>query len=116
MANDLKAILPADFAEGRFLGRAMAPEGPVVISIRDGVIYDLTTSVASVAGAIARREFDGGTVIGPVAWISMFSTRATAPPWASLRVTSPVSASESPADSPSFFISDEHRTVNAAMC
>ena len=51
MANDLKAILPADFAEGRFLGRAMAPEGPVVISIRDGVIYDLTTSVASVAGA-----------------------------------------------------------------
>ena len=67
MAYDLKAILPADFAEGRFLGRAMAPEGPVVISIRDGVIYDLTTSVASVAGAIARREFDGGTVIGPVA-------------------------------------------------
>ena len=67
MAYDLNAILPADFAEGRFLGRAMAPEGPVVISIRDGVIYDLTSSVASVAGAIARREFDGGTVIGPVA-------------------------------------------------
>ena len=67
MANDLKAILPADFAEGRFLGRALSPEGPVVIAIRGGLIYDLTAKVASVSGAVARREFDGGIELGPVA-------------------------------------------------
>jgi len=67
MANDLKAILPADFAEGRFLGRALSPEGPVVIAIRGGIIYDLTATVASVSGAVARREFDGGIELGPVA-------------------------------------------------
>lgn len=66
MAVDLKAILPADFAEGRFLGRALSPDGPVVFAIRNGTLFDLTQDVASVSGAIARRTFDGGTELGPV--------------------------------------------------
>lgn len=66
MAVDLKAILPADFAEGRFLGRALSPDGPVVFAIRNGTLFDLTQDVASVSGAIARRSFEGGTELGPV--------------------------------------------------
>ena len=66
MAVDLKAILPADYADGRFLGRAMSPEGPVVFAIRDGQLFDLTQTVASVSGAVARRIFDGGTQVGTV--------------------------------------------------
>ncbi len=66
MAVDLKAILPADYADGRFLGRAMSPEGPVVFAIRDGQLFDLTQTVASVSGAVARRIFEGGTQVGSV--------------------------------------------------
>ena len=66
MAADLAAILPADFAEGLFVGRAMSPDGPVVLAIRDGVLFDLTETAASVSGAVARRQFDGGREIGPV--------------------------------------------------
>ena len=47
--------------------------------------------------------------------MSMFSTRASAPPVASLRVTSPVSASESPADRSSAFISDEATTPGTTL-
>ncbi|GAB5348371.1 fumarylacetoacetate hydrolase family protein [Alteriqipengyuania sp. 357] len=67
MAVNLKAILPADYAEGTFLGRALSPDGPVVFTIRDDTLFDLTEVVASVSGAVARRMFDGGTELGPVA-------------------------------------------------
>ena len=66
MAVELKAILPADHAEGTFLGRALSPEGPVVFTIRNDTLYDLTETVASVSGAVARRMFEGGTELGPV--------------------------------------------------
>ena len=59
MAEALQTILPPDYASGVFLGRAQSPEGPCVIAIRGGRLFDLTQEVASVAGAIDRRRFDG---------------------------------------------------------
>ena len=67
MADDMISILPADYTTGRFIGRALAPEGPVVIAIRDGMLYDLTNVTPSVSGALARRAFDGGDKLGLIA-------------------------------------------------
>ncbi|GAB5352702.1 fumarylacetoacetate hydrolase family protein [Qipengyuania sp. 483] len=66
MADNISDSLPADYERGRFLGRAQSPDGPCVILIEQGNLYDLTNRVASVSGAIARRAFDGGKLIGPV--------------------------------------------------
>ncbi len=66
MATMLSDILPQDHSAGRFLGRAQSPEGPCVIAIREGQLFDLTAEVATVAGAIDRRAFDGGRPLGPV--------------------------------------------------
>ena len=67
MAEALQDLLPPDFASGVFLGRAQSPEGPCVITVRSGRLFDLTGQAASVAGAIDRRRFDGGRELGPVA-------------------------------------------------
>lgn len=66
MAIDMIESLPPDYARGTFLGRAQTPEGPVVLAVRDGTLFDLTQVAASVSGAIERRQFDGGTALGPV--------------------------------------------------
>ncbi len=66
MAEGILESLPADFREGHFIGRALSPEGPCVISIEGGVIHDLTGVASTVSGAIARRAFTGGVPIGPV--------------------------------------------------
>ena len=66
MAEALQTILPPDYVSGVFLGRAQSPAGPCVIAIRGGCLFDLTQEVASVAGAIDRRQFDGGRDLGPV--------------------------------------------------
>ena len=63
----IASFLPADHAGGQFLGRALSPDGPCVIMIRDGAIFDLTRQTATVSGAIARRAFAGGDRIGAVA-------------------------------------------------
>ena len=65
MANLVEDTLPRDFARGRFLGRAQSPDGPCVIAIRNGTLFDLTEEVSTVSGAVARRTFDGGREIGP---------------------------------------------------
>lgn len=65
-ADSIADFLPADYAAGQFLGRALSPAGPCVIALRDGQIYDLTEEVASVSGAIARRAFGGGRLLGKV--------------------------------------------------
>lgn len=62
----INGFLPADHAQGHFIGRAQSPEGPCVIAIRDGAIYDLTGVAATVSGAVARRAFQGGELIGTV--------------------------------------------------
>jgi fumarylacetoacetate (FAA) hydrolase family protein len=66
MAGQITDILPPDFATGSFLGRAQSPAGPHVIAIRDGQLFDLTEEVATVAGAVERRVFSGGKLLGPV--------------------------------------------------
>ena len=66
MAGNLIEILPADYASGQFLGRALSPAGPCVIAIREGQVFDLTEEVATVAGAIDRRAFGGGRRLGTV--------------------------------------------------
>ncbi len=66
MAENLTTILPGDYSSGQFIGRASGPHGPCVIAIRDGRLFDLTGVTATVAGAVARRVFSGGTEIGPV--------------------------------------------------
>jgi fumarylacetoacetate (FAA) hydrolase family protein len=66
MAVRILESLPADYPQGHFIGRALSPEGPCVISIEKGVIHDLTGIASSVAGAVARRCFTGGAAIGPV--------------------------------------------------
>ena len=63
---ELRLCLPGDWKAGRFIGRAQTSDGPVVIVIRDGSLFDLTHECASVSGAIARRHFDGGEELGPV--------------------------------------------------
>jgi fumarylacetoacetate (FAA) hydrolase family protein len=66
MAGTLIDILPADYATGQFIGRALSPAGSCVIAIHRGHLFDLTPEVASVSGAVARRLFSGGAPIGPV--------------------------------------------------
>ncbi|WP_086608820.1 fumarylacetoacetate hydrolase family protein [Erythrobacter donghaensis] len=66
MAERILESLPADYREGHFIGRALSPEGPCVITIAEGQIHDLTGVASTVAGAVARRAFAGGRVIGSV--------------------------------------------------
>src|SRR3546814_2335644 len=48
MQQSLTESLPADQQGGQFLGRALAPEGPVVLRIADDTLFDLTDEVATV--------------------------------------------------------------------
>ena len=66
MSESLSACLPDDFISGLFLGRAQSAAGPHVLVIRDGLLYDLTEVVPTMAGAVARKIFAGGRLIGPV--------------------------------------------------
>lgn len=66
MAVRILESLPADYPRGHFIGRAQSPEGPCVITIESGVIYDLTNVAATVSGALARRTLTGGVALGPV--------------------------------------------------
>ncbi|HYD25192.1 MAG TPA: fumarylacetoacetate hydrolase family protein [Croceibacterium sp.] len=66
MVAELIDVLPSDFAGGTFIGRARSPEGPCVIAVRGGELFDLTAEVATVAGAVDRRVFTGGRSLGPV--------------------------------------------------
>lgn len=66
MAARILESLPADYREGHYIGRALTPEGPCVITIEGGVIHDLTGIASTVSGAVARRSFSGGVPLGPV--------------------------------------------------
>lgn len=66
MVGELIDILPPDYAAGSFLGRAQSPAGPHVVAIRESLLFDLTEEVATVAGAVDRRAFSGGKLLGPV--------------------------------------------------
>lgn len=66
MADKILECLPADYPRGHFIGRVRTAEGPCVIAVRKGQIFDLTEATATVSGAVARRAFDGVKLIGPV--------------------------------------------------
>jgi fumarylacetoacetate (FAA) hydrolase family protein len=66
MAERILEALPADHLRGSFIGRVLSPDGPGVIRIAQGKLFDLTGQVATVAGAVAGRRFAGGREIGPV--------------------------------------------------
>ena len=66
MELGLAACLPHDYADGVFIGRAEAADGPHVIVLGEGRIRDITSLASTVSGAIARRVFSGGTDLGPI--------------------------------------------------
>ncbi len=66
MVVNIVECLPADYLRGHFIGRAQSPDGPCVIAIENGDIYDLTHLAASVSGALARDVVSGGARIGTV--------------------------------------------------
>lgn len=66
MGSGLLACLPRDHADGLFIGRAEAPDGPHVIVLRDGRIADITAQASTVSGAIQRRVFAGSIDLGPI--------------------------------------------------
>jgi fumarylacetoacetate (FAA) hydrolase family protein len=43
------AMLPADWREGRFIGRLMAPEGPIPIMIEGGMAFDMSRVAPTVS-------------------------------------------------------------------
>lgn len=55
MGLGLSGILPGDWLDGCFIGRADFGDGPSPILIVNGQLHDLTPVVASIAGAIERR-------------------------------------------------------------
>lgn len=66
MTSQLAHVLPADFRQGHFIGRAQSPDGPCVIAIQHGTLFDLTEQTATCARAFAERIFTGGREIGSV--------------------------------------------------
>lgn len=66
MSRKIAEFLPGDQASGTFIGRALSPDGPCVLLLNNGRIFDLTKEVASVSGAVARSQFEGGVDIGAV--------------------------------------------------
>ncbi len=59
-------FLPADWREGRFIGRVATAEGPSPVIIADGVVHDMARVAPTVAELIAQRCFDttGGEPLG----------------------------------------------------
>jgi len=66
MAGKLIDMLPPDYGSGTFLGRAQSPAGPHVIAIRDGLLFDVTRDASTVSGAVDRRAYTGGELLGAV--------------------------------------------------
>lgn len=64
--TELLDCLPPDFAQGRFIGRAQGPQGPCVILIDDGQLFDLTEVTPTVSGALERGITHCGNLLGPV--------------------------------------------------
>lgn len=63
---NLQDVLPDDYRVGLFIGRAQSPQGPCVVAIRNGDLFDLTQDVATVSRAVEERLFSGGQRLGSV--------------------------------------------------
>lgn len=66
MATELQHCLPDDFRSGRFIGRALSDEGPCVILIDKGKIFDITSQCPTVSGAFEKGVPDSGVSLGDV--------------------------------------------------
>ena len=110
---EMWASVPAVVSIELSTTRASADEFSSFIARMPPVASTAAMDEVSMAESVARSVAE--TVTSPVAAMSMFSTRATAPPVASLRVTRPVSASESPVERSSIFISDEATTPGTTL-
>ncbi len=64
---DIAAAMPADWRQGRFVGRMLAAEGPTPILIANGRCHDMSRVAPTVAGLIARGTIDAaqGRDMGP---------------------------------------------------
>lgn len=68
MASFAADAFPADWEEGRFLGRVQRPEGPSPIIVEKGRVYDMAAVAPTVSALIEARHFsaEGGRPIeGP---------------------------------------------------
>jgi fumarylacetoacetate (FAA) hydrolase family protein len=77
--NDTRFVveaLPADWRGGRFVGRIDRGEGPCVVLIRDGNLFDITAAFPTVAGFAAAGAPDcGGEDLGPLDAFELSPTR-----------------------------------------
>lgn len=68
MAFSAAQAFPADWREGRFLGRAQRPEGPSPIIVEHGRVYDMAAVAPTVSDLVEMRHFSsegGRPVEGP---------------------------------------------------
>ncbi len=68
-------FLPADWRQGRFVGRVARAEGPSPVLVIDGIAHDMARVAPTVSELIARRAFDpaGGEELGAIEaldWLS----------------------------------------------
>ncbi len=66
MAAELQHSLPDDYRSGRFIGRALSDEGPCVILIDKGEIFDITSQCPTVSGALDKGIPTDGVSLGDV--------------------------------------------------
>lgn len=68
-------FLPADWRQGRFVGRVARADGPSPVLIVDGVAYDMARVAPTVADLLARRVFDpaSGEPLGAIETLDWLS-------------------------------------------
>lgn len=66
MATELRHCLPDDYRTGRFIGRALCNEGPCVIYIENGYVFDITALCPTVSGFLEKGLAGDGVPLGHV--------------------------------------------------
>jgi fumarylacetoacetate (FAA) hydrolase family protein len=68
-------FLPADWRQGRFVGRVVRAEGPSPVLLVDGSVYDMASVAPTVSELLARRQFDpvGGERLGAIETLDWLS-------------------------------------------
>jgi fumarylacetoacetate (FAA) hydrolase family protein len=68
-------FLPADWRQGRFVGRVTRADGPSPVLVVDGIVYDMARVVPTVSDLLARRLFDpaGGERLGTIETLDWLS-------------------------------------------
>jgi len=68
-------FLPADWRQGRFVGRVARAEGPSPVLVVDGIVHDMARVAPTVSDLLARRLFDpaGGERLGAIETLDWLS-------------------------------------------